>query len=416
MAIRRTQVGQRLTAFVFTLNNWTPDQYTQIRDFLENNCTWAIVGKEIGESGTPHLQGFALAKKQMAFNVCHKALFNAHIEAKSRNSTYQDQFNYCSKDGDYWQCGLQPIDKQGKRQDIIDAITLLNSPGGTMRLVAEEYADVYVKFHKGLIAYRSETQPPRDIGSPPTVYWLSGSTGTGKTRWAVEYGISKFTRDGVYIVASSILQWFDGYSGQPCIIVDDFRAKGVSFNFLLRFLDRYDLRVPTKGGYFPLSASTIIITTPHDIEKTFSTRLEHKPEDIKQLTRRITVQRDFDRHGYNGDLESDTFESSRRDPISTIPSSVTASNVDSTSKEIPGVGGLGMGSTTVQSGEGRVGGGPEELGRAAILERPNPFTVHAGVLAGHLRRQDATVSQCVSCLECVTWVNNRRLCWDCWRK
>jgi len=361
MAVRRTQVGQRLTSFCWTLNNYTADQYQSIQSWCMNNSTWSIIGKEVGESGTPHLQGFTLLKKQASFNICHQALFNAHIEPKSRKSTYQDQYNYCSKDGEFWQCGEQPADKQGKRQDLLEAAKLIQQKK-SMKDLAEEYPDIFIKFHKGLIAYRAIIQPERSVEHPPKIYWYYGPTGTGKTRTAYERGISEYGADGCYICPSQDLKWFDGYTGQPLIIIDDFRAKGVSFNFLLRLLDRFPMQLPNKGGYFPLRAVEIIITTPLDIESTFETRFKHKPEDITQMLRRVTEVKYFP---------------------STTTTTITINNNNNNNNNI------NMGSISVGS------------------------RVVSGTVRPVLVRQNAGLPQCVVCCEVVEEVNAKKQCKNC---
>jgi hypothetical protein len=91
----------------------------------------------------------------------------------------------------------------------------------------------------------------------------------------------------------STLKWFDGYDGQPWVIIDDFRSKGVNFAWLLRVTDRYPLDVPVKGTFVRWTPSTIIFTTPHDIATTFADRNSHRPEDIQQLRRRFVEEREF---------------------------------------------------------------------------------------------------------------------------
>ena len=139
--------------------------------------------------GTPHLQGFCLLKAKKAFNVVHKALMNSHIEPKARASTYQDQYDYCTKeDRNAWQCGVQPMDKQGTRTDLMEVASRIDAGIETKEL-ASEYPDVYIKFHRGITAYRNAVQRERDISTPPTVIWYFGDTGTGKTRTAYESAV-----------------------------------------------------------------------------------------------------------------------------------------------------------------------------------------------------------------------------------
>ena len=62
----------------------------------------------------------------------------------------------------------------------------------------------------------------------------------------------------------SKLQWFDNFIGQHTAIFDDFRIRGVSFNYLLRILDRYPIDVPVKGGFTYWNPREIVITCPLD--------------------------------------------------------------------------------------------------------------------------------------------------------
>lgn len=42
----------------FTLNNYTEDEISSISSRISDMCSKALVAKEVGENGTPHLQGF----------------------------------------------------------------------------------------------------------------------------------------------------------------------------------------------------------------------------------------------------------------------------------------------------------------------------------------------------------------------
>jgi len=44
-------------------------------------------------------------------------------------------------------------------------------------------------------------------------------------------------------------KWWDGYDKHESIVIDDFRASNIEFNHLLKLLDRYPMRIETKGGY-----------------------------------------------------------------------------------------------------------------------------------------------------------------------
>lgn len=51
--------------WTFTLNNYTAEEEGSMMDALAEQCIYLIVGKEVGEEGTPHLQGYLGLKNSM---------------------------------------------------------------------------------------------------------------------------------------------------------------------------------------------------------------------------------------------------------------------------------------------------------------------------------------------------------------
>jgi len=91
---RKTQ--SRISNFVFTLNNWTQEEYDRLIEKLQS-VRWACVAKETGENGTPHLQGAVAIGRQVAFSTIKTwpGLARAHLE--QMHGTPQDSLAYCSK-------------------------------------------------------------------------------------------------------------------------------------------------------------------------------------------------------------------------------------------------------------------------------------------------------------------------------
>jgi len=273
----------RFRRIVFTLNNWTAQEYNHLCSL---DFTWLIIGKEVGEEGTPHLQGAAVLGTQMDFGPLKKKL-GPRVSFRSMSGSIQQNIVYCSKeDPAPFIKGTPP--KEGKRNDLKMCYDALRE-GATMRQLAEEHGVEVIKYSKGLMVTRSLLVEPRS--EPPKVIWLYGSTGVGKTRTAIDIANREFGGD--YWMSSGALQWFDGYDGQAVAILDDFRGKHCSFPFLLRLLDRYPLRVPFKGGFVEWVPRVIILTCPYSPADVFKVRGEHLPEDLAQLERRLTKVCEF---------------------------------------------------------------------------------------------------------------------------
>lgn len=96
--------------YCFTLNNYTEDNYETIISYLKRESKEYIVGKEVGLSGTPHLQGFILFKCARSFKSVQKNLYGSHIEVAK--GTAKANFEYCSKDGNYvTNMDYEPVEK-----------------------------------------------------------------------------------------------------------------------------------------------------------------------------------------------------------------------------------------------------------------------------------------------------------------
>lgn len=284
--------GTRLRRFVFTLNNWTQDEYNHIIGLpAKYPITWMVVAKETGKEGTAHLQGACCLGSQTAFSTIKTWPGLARIHLEKMRGSPTDSLAYCSKqDSHPFVFGTPP--QQGKRSDLL-LVTEEIKKGTTFKELAnsDTGAVAIVKFHKGLTILRSLTRPDRS--APPKVVWIHGDTGVGKSEncWAACDHLGG-GMDNIW-TQSRDLNWFDSYDGQPCAIIDDFRDNMVSFDFLLRLLDKYPIQVPIKGGFVKWNAKFIFITTCRNIYSTFPIRNNKTEEDLKQLKRRITAEFKF---------------------------------------------------------------------------------------------------------------------------
>lgn len=104
------------TRFVFTTNN-PPAGFEQVLTtlFESNDVRYGIFGREVGATGTPHLQGFIIFNGNQRFNAVRRFLPGSHIE-RARGTSVQAR-DYCKKEGDFVEIGDFP-ENAGKRSDI----------------------------------------------------------------------------------------------------------------------------------------------------------------------------------------------------------------------------------------------------------------------------------------------------------
>lgn len=77
-----------------TWNNYTEDEFTELQNYLQINCEDFVMQREVGESGTPHIQFCMKYKNARTFKTIKNALPKCHLE-KAKN--WLAVKNYCSK-------------------------------------------------------------------------------------------------------------------------------------------------------------------------------------------------------------------------------------------------------------------------------------------------------------------------------
>lgn len=252
----------------FTINNYTVSDFDNCEK-LRNLCDFMVIGFEIGDSGTPHIQGYAELTKRTKFNTISKVISRAHIEA--RKGTQKQATDYCKKDGNWLTWG-EPA-KQGARGDLHRVKVLALDEG--MRGVSAQVDNLQaIRVAEKFLTYN---EPSRDW--KPTVIWIWGPTGTGKSRVA-----RNLCGDDVY-TKNTGTKWWDGYDGHEYVIVDDFRDSWWSITYMLALLDRYEFQVEIKGGQRQMRAKQIIITSAFPPNRCYL----GTGEAIDQLLRRIDI-------------------------------------------------------------------------------------------------------------------------------
>lgn len=265
------EVKDRFTSCVFTLNNYNDLEYN---DLLFNDLfSYIIIGKEVGDEGTPHLQGYFELKKQSRFNAIKCINLRMHFE--KRKGSQEQAIAYCKKDGVYEENGNRKV--QGDRSDL-KKITADLSDGKSIR---ELLLGDGLSYQQLCFAQKAQPYLLKNKLLRRKCIWCYGPTGTGKSHFAKTFA----PLDEIYFKKHDT-KWWCGYNNEKIVVIDEFRACDMKLSELLILLDDLPYRIEYKGGSTLLQAELIIITTPRSPSDTYI----NCAEDIAQLMRRVEIK------------------------------------------------------------------------------------------------------------------------------
>ena len=125
--------------------------------------------------------------------------------------------------------------------------------------------------------------------NPPyckTIY-VQGKSGTGKTNFAVKTATQKYPDSWAFASAGN--DPLQDYTGEKCLIFDDWRPQQYELPDLLAMLDPTHRSRTHKSRYYnkPLATELIILTSSMELEKAVQYYTDYNDEDPKQIRRRI---------------------------------------------------------------------------------------------------------------------------------
>lgn len=269
--------ARRSRAWVFTINNYTDTDVDNIDNlFINDSVRYVVYGRETGDSGTPHLQGYIEFDNARTHRQINKKLPGAYV-ALRRGSAAQAA-EYCKKSGDYIEYGEisdSDADKRAKAKQAYGEI-VKRAEDGDLTWVKENYPKVYLQWKPRL----------EDICIPKTAVidgeleneWWCGPTGTGKSRklW-LEYP-NHFQKE--------LNKWWCGYKGEEVVAIEEWSPKNECTGSQLKiWADRYPFTGQIKGGSLKkIRPKKIIVLSNYTIEQCFPS-----PEDHLPLKRRFKV-------------------------------------------------------------------------------------------------------------------------------
>lgn len=249
-------MAKRARRWVFTINNYDAEDVKPLEDL---RCRYIVYGREAGEQGTVHLQGYVVFKNPTTFERVKKYMPRAHIEIAKKN--HAANIKYCKKDGVFWERGSLPNVGSVEDVEIPEGVKMkdLSAHLNGLRLV------------RGIKLERQMFQEIRanDLHKPYILY-IHGNSGTGKTYTGYCRALDIYENEEV-----ATLDFKNGFAisnnyHAKCLILPEFRPSTVDAATFLQLTDGYGMVLNVKGSHVYIRPEMVIICsikTPDEIYK-----------------------------------------------------------------------------------------------------------------------------------------------------
>lgn len=279
--------AKRCRGWCFTINNPVAEDVAKIKTNLAE-CRYWVMGDEVGENGTPHIQGFLYCNNAVSFNTVRLWLLcKAHIEAIK--GTAEDNITYCTKDGKFVEYGTRPTTQKEKgekgkidQKEKWSRIDELARAGDWEKLSEEFPKEAIVNLRNLRLRHQLAVDRKRDA-KDVTGIWFFGESGAGKSHRARHYS------DVFYI--KGINKWWDNYEGEDTVILEDVSDKHEFLgDFLKLWSDKWAFTAEVKGASLrSIRPSTFIVTSQYTIDEIFKD--EKTRTALKRRFKEIEVKR-----------------------------------------------------------------------------------------------------------------------------
>lgn len=210
-------------------------------------------------TGQLHIQGYAQLTKAKRLTGMKKLDARAHWEhcrcpAEARAYAMKTDTRLQGP----WEFGEpRNAGRKATLKEVCEQVLEGKSDYDISRAAPEQFA----RHHKGIGALRIAARVPTERRTwKPELWVIWGNSGAGKS-WFAQLNWGDVST--VYWKPQGT-KWWDGYYGQETVVLDDFKGSWMPLQDLQRLVDRYPLLVETKGGYTPMLARRIVITSnPH---------------------------------------------------------------------------------------------------------------------------------------------------------
>lgn len=244
---------------------------------------YAIFAQEVGEKGTPHIQGFVHFKNAKTLTATKKFLGSERVHLEISKGTDYENRQYCIKEGMFFEIGEEPMEHGpiDAWEDILEMI----EGGFNNRQIVRKYPGIAIRCQSAIEKYRTEYEWAemrawRDV----EVEYIAGPTGCGKTRQAL-YNDDGTVNTDVYRCTNA-KNPFDKYDGEGTIVFEEFRSQ-FTCRDMLNWVDGHPLLLPARYADRMAKFTKVIILSNWRFAEQYHTVAETSPETYKAWQRRI---------------------------------------------------------------------------------------------------------------------------------
>jgi len=241
--------------------------------YLPPRCSWIKGQLECGnQTGYLHWQIIVAltTKGSLATVIGMFGNVNAELSRSEAASEYVWKED-TRVDGTQFELGAKPIRVNSKTD--WEQVWTAAIAGNFMAIPAH----CRISSYSALRSIRSDNDSPKPMERTCVVFW--GATGTGKSRRAWdEAGMDAYSKD-------PRTKFWCGYQSERHAVIDEFRG-GIDIAHLLRWIDRYPVRVEIKGSSMPLCVDKFWITSNLSPDNWYP---DVDVETLSALRRRLNV-------------------------------------------------------------------------------------------------------------------------------
>ena len=268
--------------------------------------TYFCLSDEIAETGTLHTHIFIYSKSPIRFSTLKSRFPTAHIDKV--DGTVRENREYIQKSGkwigsekektklpdtfeEYGEIPKPCTEKSPEMAELIELIEEIENGCSTYQIIKNHPNFGFRGKDIGLIRQTFLEDKFREAKRNVIVTYISGKTGTGKTRSIFRNNnASDICRITSYKKGNPAL--FDGYNGQSVLVFEEFAGQ-IPIEEMLNYLDIYPLMLPARYYDRVACYNKVYITSNIPLKMQYADIQISKPETWSAFKRRINYVEEY---------------------------------------------------------------------------------------------------------------------------